>query len=147
MSFDPVTAALDIGKSLIEKIWPDPSKQAEEMFKLTKLAQDGKLTELNAEVQLMLGQIEINKIEAGSKSFFVAGARPFILWICGITLGLSYLVPLVMEWVAYWSCTEGCIIPVRMDMGALMPLLLGLLGLGTMRSVDKRGRVQTDKIG
>jgi len=64
MSFDPLTAALDVGKSLIEKIWPDPVKQSQEIRKLQELHQRGDLAILNAEVQLLLGQINVNKAEA-----------------------------------------------------------------------------------
>ena len=153
--FKTVETALKFASSVADKIWPDPLKKAEGMLKLEELAQKGDLAQLNAEVQLMMGQININLEQAKSKSFFVAGARPFIIWICGIALGLSYFVPMIMEWVAYFQCEpmiyEGrviteCVVPGRMDMGALMPVLLGLLGLGGMRSWDKKNGTQTDKI-
>ncbi|HHZ97924.1 MAG TPA: hypothetical protein EYN67_20815 [Flavobacteriales bacterium] len=86
MSFDPLTAALDVGKSLIEKIWPDPVKQSQEIRKLEELHQRGDLAILNAEVQLLLGQINVNKTEANHKSIFVAGWRPFVGWVCGFGL-------------------------------------------------------------
>ena len=66
MSFDPLSAALDVGKSLIEKIWPDPVKQSQEIRKLQELHQKGDLAVLNAEVQLLLGQINVNATEANS---------------------------------------------------------------------------------
>ena len=146
MSFDPVSAAFDVGNTLINKIWVDANKREEEKTKLEELKQSGNLVAINAHVQLMLAQIKTNQIEAGSKSFFVAGARPFIMWVCGICLGLSYLVPLVLEWVVYLWCTADCVVPKRLDTSELMPILLGLLGLGSMRSIDKKLGTQTDKI-
>lgn len=155
MSLDPVTAAIDLGKMAIRRIWPDLAKQAEEERKLLELSQNGTLAELNAHVSLMLAQINVNLEQAKSKSFFVAGARPFIMWMCGVALGLNYLVPLVMEWVAYFSCSPlidnakviaQCAVPERPDGGELVPILLGLLGLGSMRSFDKKNGVSTEKI-
>lgn len=146
MIFDPVSAAFDVGKTLIDKIWVDANKREEEQTKLEQMRQSGNIVALNAHVQLMLAQIKTNQIEAGSKSFFVAGARPFILWICGICLGLSYFVPLVLEWVVYFMCDVDCVVPQRLDTSELMPLLLGLLGLVAQRSYDAKQGTKTDRI-
>lgn len=146
MSFDPLSAAFDLGKTAIEKIWPDANKRAEELRKLEELRVSGDLAVLNAHVQLMLAQIKVNETEANHKSVFVAGARPFITWMCGVSLGLSYLVPLVLEWVVYFRCESECVVPARLDTSELIPILLGLLGLGTMRSFDKMKNTQTDRI-
>ena len=73
MSFDPLTAAFDLGKMAIKRIWRDPTEQAEEMRKLEELHQQGDLAALNAHVQLMLGQLEVNKAEAQHKSLFEIG--------------------------------------------------------------------------
>lgn len=136
MSLDPISAALDLGTSVINKIWPDPVKQAEEQRKLQKLAQEGDLARLNAEVKLMVSQMEVNKIEAAHKSIFVAGWRPFIGWVCGF--GLMYnviLSPIIDIW------TE--VPEVNPDL--LYPVLLGMLGLGGMRSFEKLKRVSREK--
>ena len=61
MSFDPLSAAFDLGKTAIEKIWPDPRKRAAELRKLEELRQNGDLAHLNAHVQLMVGQLEVNR--------------------------------------------------------------------------------------
>ena len=72
MSMDPLTAALDIGKVLIEKIWPNVADQAREIRLLEELHQKGELAQLNARVQLLTGQLKVNEKEAGHKSIFVA---------------------------------------------------------------------------
>ena len=72
MSFDPLSALLDLGKSAIDKIWPDPIKRAEELRKLKEIEQKGDLAELNAYVSNLSGQLAINAAEAKHKSIFVA---------------------------------------------------------------------------
>ena len=146
MSFDPLTAAFDLGKMAIEKIWPDVEKQAEEMRKLEQMKQNGDLAQLNAHVQLMLGQIEVNKIEAASNSIFVAGWRPAVGWVCVTVLAFNYIVVYLLEY-AMLFVENAPELPARFDMSELWPLLLGMLGIGGMRSFDKSKGVQTDIIG
>ncbi len=100
MSIDPITAALNVGKTLIEKIFPDPQKQAQEMRLLEELHQKGDLAELNARVTLLNGQLEINKVEATHSSIFVAGWRPFIGWVCGLALLYAAIFEPMMRFVA-----------------------------------------------
>jgi len=145
MSLDPLTAAFDLGKIAIDKLWPDPSKRAFEMRKLEELRQNGDLATLNASVKLMLAQIDVNKQEARSKSLFVSGGRPFIIWVCGLGLMFQYLIYPLLMWVwAFMHITGDT--PPPLDLSVMMPLLLGLLGLGAMRSIDKKNGVQTDKL-
>ena len=68
MSFDPVSALFSVGESIIERIWPDPNERANQLHKLEELKQRGDLAELDAHVKLLVGQMEINKIEASHKS-------------------------------------------------------------------------------
>lgn len=145
MSFDPLTAAFDLGKMAIEKIWPDPTKRAEELRKLEELKQTGDLAQLNAHVQIVLGQLKINEAEAQHKSVFVAGARPFIIWVGGISMAWSGLFHPILTWIWAFAGMQGTPPPV-IEAGALTAIVTGLLGVGTMRSVDKRNGVQTDSI-
>jgi len=136
MSFDPLTAALDVGKSLIEKIWPDPVKQSEEIRKLQELHQKGDLAVLNAEVQLLLGQINVNAAEANHKSIFVAGWRPFVGWVCGFGLLYASVIEPLMRFIATVNDYTGTF-PV-LDTTITMQVLLGMLGLGLMRTKEKQ---------
>lgn len=152
MSFDPLSAAFELGKVAIEKIWPDPTKRAEELRKLEGIRQKGDLALLNAHVQLMLGQIEINKEEAKHKSLFVAGWRPFIGWVGGLALAYKYIVYEFVVWG--WSIAEasakipdGVQAPPTPDAMGLMPVIMGMLGIGAMRSYDKSKGTQTDSLG
>ena len=93
---------------------------------------DAKIAEFEA--QTRQAQIEWGKIEAGSSSWFIAGARPFILWTCGLALFYNYLAwPVLGIWVQN---------PPAVDINALYPLMLGLLGLGGMRTYEKSKGVQ-----
>lgn len=124
-----------VGK-LLEQVLPDPKAAADAKLKMLELAQQGQLAQLDADVKAMVGQLEINKAEAASTSWFVAGWRPFIGWICGLGLGYVALVePLARFIAAVWFDYKGAF-PV-IDTGLTMQVLLGMLGLGAMRSVEK----------
>ena len=135
MSFDPLTAAFDAGKILIEKIWPDPVKQSSELRKLEELHQRGDLAELNAHVKLIAGQLEINKVEAKHKSIFVSGWRPFVGWVCGFGLAYVSAVEPLMRFIAKLNGYAGDF-PV-IDTTITMQVLLGMLGLAAARTREK----------
>ena len=80
-------------------------------------------------------QSEINKLEAQSRRFFVAGWRPFIGWVSGVALAYNYVIRPFIEPV-YQIHYPDIILPV-LDMGELMPILLGMLGIAGMRSYEK----------
>jgi len=86
--------------------------------------------------ELAKGQIEINKIEAAHKSVFVAGWRPFVGWVCGIALAWHFILsPLTIFVVAL----IGAAIPTlpEFDMSSLLTVLMGMLGLGGLRTFEK----------
>lgn len=159
MTFDPLTAAFEAGKILIEKIWPDPAKQAEEMRKLQELQQKGGLAELNAHVQLLAGQIEINKIEAQHPNIFVSGWRPAIGWVAALALALMY-IPKAIVMTVIWTmqCYEliqvtsdisKLVLPSFPELGAMdiIGLVVSMLGVASMRSIDKFNGVDTKQMG
>lgn len=75
-------------------------------------------------------QAEINKVEAQSRHWFVSAWRPFIGWICGLAFGFHYIVmPLLL---AYTD-----IKPVEFDTNSLFTVLMGMLGLGGLRTYEK----------
>jgi hypothetical protein len=145
MPIDPLTAALDIGKSLITRIWPDPKDQAEQLFKLEELKQKGDLAQLNAMVVSLQGQLQINAVEASHKSIFVAGWRPFVGWVGGFSLLYAGIVEPMMRFIAVISGYTGAF-PL-IETASTITILLGMLGLGGMRSYDKKNKTQTDSIG
>ena len=86
--------------------------------------------------ELAKGQLEVNKVEAAHKNMFVAGWRPAIGWICGFALMYSTILsPILGIWYT--------VPPV--DSSLLTTVLMGMLGLGAMRTVEKTKGVQREK--
>ena len=81
-------------------------------------------------------QAEINKIEAQHRSIFVAGWRPFIGWICGIGIGWHFILRHIADMIIQLS---GRTVNLPMiDTGELISLALAMLGLGALRSYEKK---------
>tara|TARA_R100000700_G_C3138705_1_gene121218 strand:- start:105 stop:476 length:372 start_codon:yes stop_codon:yes gene_type:complete len=80
-------------------------------------------------------QIEVNKVEANSSSLFVSGWRPFVGWTCGVALCYHFVLQPLLTFILY-SFGNEVVLPT-FDMGTLTTVLLGMLGLGGMRSFEK----------
>jgi len=94
---------------------------------------------LNAMTSLVEGQLRINEKEAQHGSIFVAGWRPAVGWICGIALGWNFIIQPLLLWIS-WLIPEGADLASapKLDTGELMTVLLGMLGLGGLRTYEKR---------
>jgi len=126
MALDPLTAVSDLATSVINKIWPDKSEAEKQ--------------QLAAAVTLVQGQLDVNKEEAKSPNLFVSGWRPFIGWICGISLGYTYLGYPVLLWVTtIWAPTVH--VPALGNNEMLYELLFGMLGMGALRTFEKIRKV------
>jgi hypothetical protein len=136
MSLDPITAIFDLGKTAIEKFFPDPKAKADALFRLEELKAKGDSERLQAEVQLMLGQIQINQVEATSSDRFVAGWRPFVGWVCGAALAYQFVAEPLLRFVAQVVFGYAGAFP-QLQLGELNTILMGLLGLGALRSYEK----------
>lgn len=134
MALDPVTAVLDIGGKLIDRLWPDPTQAAQAKLELYKAQQAGVFKEQEQIFELAKGQIDVNKVEASNSSFFVAGWRPAVGWTCVAGLGYSFFGFPILSWA---SVNFGFTAPPALDMGTLLTLLLGMLGLGGLRTKEK----------
>lgn len=128
MALDPVSALLDIGGKVIDRVWPDPTQAAAAKLELIKLQQSG-------ELQAMAGQLEINKVEAASSSVFVSGWRPFIGWVCGMACAWNWIGLKVALFVAAYVNHPLNLAPA--DLGEMMPVLMGMLGIGGLRTIEK----------
>lgn len=135
MSYDPISAALDLGSKIIERLWPDPEKRDIAKLELFKLQQAGELAEITA-------QLKVNEVEASNPSVFVSGWRPFVGWICAGALALQFIVAPLGVWVA--SLAGHVVAFPSLDMGTLLTLLGGMLGLGGLRTVEKINGVARD---
>ncbi len=128
MALDPVTSLLDVGGNVIDRLWPDPLQAAQAKLELIKLQQSGDLAHI-------AGQLEINKAEAASPSPFTSGWRPFIAWTCGAGFAVQFVVGPVGEW--FCALAGHPVKFPQMDLGTMMPLLFGMLGLGAYRTAEK----------
>jgi hypothetical protein len=128
MALDPVSALLEIGGQVIDRIWPDPTQAAAAKLELIKLQQSG-------ELQAMAGQLEIDKAEASSTSLFVSGWRPFIGWVCGSACAWNWIGLSVFKFGATLAGHPVNFSPA--DITEMLPVLMGMLGIGGLRTIEK----------
>jgi hypothetical protein len=90
--------------------------------------------------ELAKGQLEINKAEAQSRNIFVAGWRPFIGWGCGVAMVWHFVLA---PFIIFFASIFGATIPPlpEFDMGSLMTVLMGMLGLGGLRTFEKYKKI------
>ena len=105
----------------INKIWPDKTEAEKQ--------------QLAAAVMVVQGQIDTNKVEAANPSVFVSGARPFIMWVCGVGCAWNWIgLPIMKAALAIYGHP---IVLSPADISEMLPVLMGMLGLGTLRTVEK----------
>ncbi len=127
----PILAALPALLPLVNKLFdfiPDSNERA-------RREADFQRALLDAAAQESADNREINKAEAQHSSIFVSGARPFIMWICGVALAFNYIVRPFWIWAlaVWWPEAPQ---PPGLD-DALWELMFGMLGLGSLRTVEK----------
>lgn len=113
---------------IVNKFLPDKSQ--EEKDALTR-----ELAQLQFDQAVIQSQTDTNKAEASNTSVFVAGWRPFVGWVCGCAFAWSFVVgPLA----SYLARLLGATVDLpALDLSQLSPVLMGMLGLGAMRTVEK----------
>lgn len=121
MAVDPLTAGISLVETVVGRIWPDKTEQEK--------------AQMAAALTLVQGQLDINKIEAASSNPFTSGWRPFIGWICGTAFGIQFVFGPLASWGSRLYGNPVDFPP--MDMGSMMPVLLGMLGLGGLRTYEK----------
>lgn len=121
MALDPLTAGMGLVDTVISRIWPDKSEAEKQ--------------QLAAAVSLVQGQIAINQAEAGNPSVFVSGWRPAIGWVCGMACAWNLVGLKIALFVAAYLGHDLNLAPA--DIGEMMPVLLGMLGLGGLRTAEK----------
>ena len=144
MSLDPVTAILDIGGKVIERLWPDPAQRDAAKLELFKATQAGEMAEATHVFELTKAQILTNLEEAKSVNWFVAGARPFVMWVCGFSFAYVALLEPVLRFAAQVIFDYAGEFPV-IDTNLTMQVLLGILGLGAYRTFEKTKNVEDNR--
>lgn len=124
MALDPVTAALDIGGKLIDRLWPNPADRAAAQLELLRMQQAGELA-----------QIAVNAEEAKSPSLLVAGWRPALGWCCVSACAWNWVGLPVVRLAGELLAHPITLAPA--DLSEMWPVLLGMLGLGTLRTVER----------
>ena len=129
MSLDPLTAGIDLIDTFVKRFVTDKDLAA-------KLAIQARSEEFQGNIALLTGQMRINEEEAKSTNWFVAGGRPFIMWVCGVALLYAVIIEPIARFTTKVLFGYTGEFPV-IDSTLTMQVLMGLLGLGTMRTMEK----------
>ena len=132
----PLLALLPLVEKIFDKVIPDPGKLAESKLKLIELEKQGELAFLDADTKIALAQAGINLEEAKSQSFFKSGWRPYVAWVCGAGFTWGIVVRPILEFIYAVNGTPLTNMPA-IDVGVLMTMLGGLLGLGGFRTYER----------
>ena len=112
--------------NVLDKLFTSDDERLDKKLLLERLAQEPKIA-----------QVELNKVEAQHRSVFVAGARPFIMWVCGFGLLFAFLVNPILQWIMPEVGSP------ELPLDVMMELVLAMLGLGALRTVEKlQGRAK-----
>tara|TARA_R110000772_G_scaffold8967_2_gene29473 strand:- start:169 stop:552 length:384 start_codon:yes stop_codon:yes gene_type:complete len=124
-----LTSLIGPATQLLDKVIEDKDEKNRIAFELSTMA------DRHAQ-EALKGQLEINKVEAAHKSLFVAGWRPFIGWVAGIGLLYNVLLSPILD--IWFDVPE-------VDPAILTSTLMGMLGLGAMRTYEKKNNVSREK--
>ncbi|MEN9760678.1 MAG: hypothetical protein RI906_504 [Pseudomonadota bacterium] len=115
---------------LLDKFIEDKDQKAKLAYELSTMA------ERHAQ-ELAVAQIDVNKAEAASGSLFKGGWRPFIGWVCGGAFAYHFVLQPV---IVFGVLTAGVELPAlpEFDMASLMTVMMGMLGLGGLRTYEKQ---------
>jgi len=116
-----IGAVADLANTVISRLFPDKTEQERQ--------------QLAAALTIVQGQLDANKAEASSPSAFTSGWRPGIGWVCAAALALQYLARPLLQWYGVVSGHTFPMLPGIDD--NLWQLMLGMLGLGGLRTYEK----------
>lgn len=135
MDLTGIGSLLDIGSKIIDRVLPDPAQQDAAKLELLKAQQAGEFKEMDQAFAMAQAQVGVNQVEAASSSLFVSGPRPFIMWVCGFAFAYKF----ILAPAAAFTLTafgHPVVLPV-LDFTEMSTVLMGLLGLGGLRTVEK----------
>ena len=117
----------EIVKSIIDvaaRFIPDPAERQKFALEMAQL-----------QTQADQAQNEVNKVEAANENIFISGWRPFIGWICGCAMAYHFILQPLIAFL-FAICGKLITLPI-FDMNTLYTVLMGMLGLGGMRTIEK----------
>jgi len=132
---DPITILMGLGSKVIDRLWPDPAERDAAKLELLKMQQSGELAQLSAETSLMIEQIKVNAAEAQNPSVFVSGWRPGVGWVCVAACGWNWIGLPITKMALEIAGNPINLAPA--DLTEMLPVLLGMLGLGGLRTIEK----------
>jgi len=116
-----IGSVADLASTIIQKIWPDKSAQEQQ--------------QLAAAIAIIQGQMAINQTEASNPSLWVSGWRPAVGWVCGLSCAWNWVGISIVTTLAELAGHHLSLAPANTS--EMMPVLLGLLGLGGLRTLEK----------
>jgi hypothetical protein len=122
---------LEFGKGIIGRFFPDKEEARKAEAEFLKMAMEGELRQV-------IAQLEINAREAQHPSIWVAGWRPGAGW-CGVA-GLAY-VTILQPALTWLAAVKGWPMPPAMDTELLWVVLTGMLGIGGLRTYEKKSGI------
>ena len=127
MGLDPISSLAGLADTVVQRIWPDPTEADKDKMTLA-------VASINQETAAITGQLAIDQAEAANANMFVSGWRPAIGWICALGLFYQFFVQPLLSWASsLWAFP----IPPALVTADLYPLLMGMLGLGAMRTTER----------
>ncbi len=135
----------------LDNLFTSDKEKLELKNELEKAKMDFELENKKLDTSLLHDQAEINKIEAASANWFVAGWRPAVGWVCTIGLAYQFIIQPLLCWIdgiAYTNFSFKTVIatPPTLDARTIIELLVGMLGLGSMRTLEKVKEVDTKNL-
>jgi hypothetical protein len=144
-----IAPILEIGKGIINRLFPDPAAAAAAQLELLKMQQNGDLAQLAADTDLAKLQIQVNVEEAKNANIFVSGWRPAVGWCCAAAFAYSYVLLPFAQFLVFTfgttAMTEQLALAPKLELSEMMPVLLGMLGLGSLRTVEKVKNVEGNR--
>lgn len=134
-----IAALLPMLGNVFDRLFPDPAAAADAKVRVMEMAQRGELAQLDADLKMATGQMEVNRVEAANQSIWVSGWRPAVGWTCAAAFAFKFVVG---PSAAVLMAMAGHPIDLpEFDFTEMSTILLGMLGLGSLRTVEKIKKV------
>lgn len=118
----------EVGSKLLDRLFPDPAEKAKAELEFIKMTQE-------ADTKEIISQLQVNAKEAEHRSLFVAGWRPGVGWTCAAAFAFNFVIGPALS--AGLSAFGIPFMMVPLDMNQILPVLMGMLGIGTLRTYEK----------
>ena len=136
-----LSGLFEIGKGIINRIFPDPAQAAAAQLELLKMQQNGDLARLASDTDLAKLQIQVNIEEAKHANIFVSGWRPAVGWCCAAAFAYSYVLLPFLQFVVFTFGTAEMAAQLKLapalELSEMVPVLFGMLRLSGLRTAER----------